>query len=224
MSTIEFKGTSFTAFIAHILSENTEQLIRDLSVWVGKAPELFNATPIIIQPSPLCAFSVTSLSLVIHKLRQTGCIPVGLITSDAEMILIARECGLSVVNKDLHRAKAPKLQPQSATQNAAQVMNHTIRSGQQIYAKNRDLIVVGSVNHGAEVIADGHIHVYGSLLGKALAGAGGGEDVSIFAQRFKPQMVAIAGYYKILEELPAAVIQQSVQASLVNNQLSFSTI
>jgi septum site-determining protein MinC len=76
-----------------------------------------------------------------------------------------------------------------------------VRSGQQIYAPNGDLLVLNSVSHGAELLADGHIHVYGPLRGRALAGISGNEEAHIFCQSLEAELVSIAGRYKISEDL-----------------------
>src|SRR5690606_15193426 len=78
-----------------------------------------------------------------------------------------------------------------------------VRSGQQVYADNRDLTVLAAVGAGAEVIADGSIHIYGALRGRALAGAQGNPKARIFCREFQAELVAIAGHYKVLEDIPA---------------------
>ncbi|TCT00478.1 septum site-determining protein MinC [Paralcaligenes ureilyticus] len=82
---------------------------------------------------------------------------------------------------------------------AAMVINRPLRSGQRIYARNTDLIVIGIVNRGAEVIADGNIHVYGPLRGKAMAGARGDTSARIFTTHLDPELLAIAGVYRVIE-------------------------
>jgi septum site-determining protein MinC len=79
------------------------------------------------------------------------------------------------------------------------VINRPLRSGQRIYARNTDLIVIGVVSRGAEVIADGNIHVYGPLRGKAMAGAKGDTSARIFTTQLDPELLAIAGVYRVIE-------------------------
>ncbi|MGB3291238.1 MAG: septum site-determining protein MinC, partial [Burkholderiaceae bacterium] len=79
------------------------------------------------------------------------------------------------------------------------VINRPLRSGQRIYARNTDLIVIGVVSQGAEVIADGNIHVYGPLRGKAMAGARGDATARIFTTQLDPELLAIAGVYRVIE-------------------------
>ena len=96
---------------------------------------------------------------------------------------------------------------------------HTVRSGQQIYAQDRDLTICASVGAGAEVISDGSIHIYGALRGRALAGAGGLATARIFCREFHAELVAVAGVYKVLEEIPKKLHGKPVQIWLENDQL-----
>ena len=82
----------------------------------------------------------------------------------------------------------------------AMVLDKPLRSGQQFYAKGRDLIVLAMVNPGAEVLADGHIHIYAPLRGKAIAGARGFAGARIFAQSMDPELISIAGVYRTSEQ------------------------
>jgi len=94
-----------------------------------------------------------------------------------------------------------------------------VRSGQQVYADNRDLTVLTGVGAGAEVMADGSVHIYGPLRGRALAGAQGNAQARIFCREFHAELVAIAGHYKVLEDIPAALRGKPVQVWLEDDQL-----
>ena len=89
-----------------------------------------------------------------------------------------------------------------------------VRSGQQVYAGNRDLTVLATVGAGAEVIADGSIHIYGALRGRALAGAQGNPKARIFCREFHAELVAVAGHYKVLEDIPKDLHGKPVQVWL----------
>lgn len=89
-----------------------------------------------------------------------------------------------------------------------------VRSGQQVYADNRDLTVLTAVGAGAEVIADGSIHIYGALRGRALAGAQGNAQARIFCREFHAELVAVAGHYKVLEDVPKELRGKPVQVWL----------
>ncbi|WP_399684587.1 septum site-determining protein MinC [Xenophilus sp.] len=94
-----------------------------------------------------------------------------------------------------------------------------VRSGQQLYAENRDLTVLSAVGAGAEVIADGSIHIYGPLRGRALAGAQGNVKARIFCRAFHAELVAVAGHYKVLDELPRELRGKPAQVWLEGDQL-----
>src|SRR3546814_2273214 len=99
-----------------------------------------------------------------------------------------------------------------------------VRSGQQVYADNRDLTVLTTVGAGAEVIADGSVHIYGALRGRALAGAQGNEKASIFCRSFHAELVAIAGNYKVLEDIPKELHGKAVQVWLENEELKIAVL
>ena len=94
-----------------------------------------------------------------------------------------------------------------------------VRSGQQVYARERDLVVTGAVANGAEVIADGTIHIYGGLRGRAMAGAQGDGKARIFVSDFRAELVAIAGQYRVFEKIPDDLEGQSVQCWLDGEKL-----
>ena len=114
---------------------------------------------------------------------------------------------------------APQARPSPAPGAAALgalVIDKPLRSGQQVYARGRDLVVLAMVNAGAEVIADGHIHVYAPLRGKAMAGARGNTDARIFALALEAELLSIAGVYRTSENpLPPGVAGHPAQVRLV---------
>jgi septum site-determining protein MinC len=96
-------------------------------------------------------------------------------------------------------------EPSQAERAAVSTMRvrQPVRSGQVIYARGADLLVLGPVNSGAQVIADGDIHIYGPLRGRAIAGAQGMTDASVFCQSLEPELVAVAGQYLLSDKIPA---------------------
>ncbi|MGB6105557.1 MAG: septum site-determining protein MinC [Pusillimonas sp.] len=114
---------------------------------------------------------------------------------------------------------APEMAP------AAMVINRPLRSGQRIYARNTDLIVIGVVSQGAEVIADGNIHVYGPLRGKAMAGARGDTSARIFTTQLDPELLAIAGVYRVIEtQLDKALHNQPTIVHLDDDTLKITPL
>jgi septum site-determining protein MinC len=104
------------------------------------------------------------------------------------------------------------------------VQSTPVRSGQQVYADNRDLTVLATVGAGAEVIADGSVHIYGALRGRALAGAQGFEQARIFCRAFHAELVAVAGHYKVLEDIPKELHGKAVQVWLDGGQLKIAAL
>jgi len=115
---------------------------------------------------------------------------------------------------------AETARPANAAAASPGLMHTTpVRSGQQVYAQNRELTICAMVGAGAEVIADGSIHIYGALRGRALAGANGNTQARIFCREFHAELVAVAGTYKVLEEVPAQLVGKPVQVWLENDKL-----
>lgn len=117
-------------------------------------------------------------------------------------------------------ASVPPAPPPAAGIRKTVVVERPIRTGQQVYAENADLIVLGMVSEGAEVIADGHIHVYAPLRGRALAGANGDQNARIFVQAMQAELVSVAGIYRTFDQdLPAHLHRQAVQVYLQEGRL-----
>jgi len=95
-----------------------------------------------------------------------------------------------------------------------------VRSGTQIYARGGDLVVTAPVSPGAEIMADGNIHVYGALRGRALAGAGGDAEARIFCSRLEAELVSVAGRYLVSDQIPPEYRGLSVQIALVDDRLT----
>lgn len=188
----------------------------------GDDPEFFDLDPLVIDLSPLADTpdAVPPFADLLALLRRSRICPMAVRGgSDAQMSAALRT-GL-VAAQDVVLAKAPAvsaapvLAPEPAPAPApapvaaatsALVVDRPLRSGQQVYARGRDLVVLAMVNPGAEVIADGHIHVYAPLRGKAIAGARGDASARIFTLSLEAELVSIAGVYRTSDvPLPANV-------------------
>lgn len=107
----------------------------------------------------------------------------------------------------------------------AMVIDTPVRAGQRIYARGCDLIITAAVNNGAEVIADGSIHIYAPLRGRALAGASGNTNARIYALLMEPELVSIAGIYRTFENgFPGLPVQHPVQIKLIGDSIEVSSI
>lgn len=114
--------------------------------------------------------------------------------------------------------------PVAAGAAPGRMQRNAVRSGQQLYAENCDLTVLSTVGAGAEVIADGSIHIYGTLRGRALAGAQGNPDARIFCRDFHAELVAIAGHYKVLDDVPMDLRGKAVQVWLEQDQIKIAAL
>lgn len=105
------------------------------------------------------------------------------------------------------------------------VIERPVRTGQQVYAEQADLIILGMVSEGAEVIADGHIHIYAPMRGRALAGANGDKNARIFIQTMQAELVSIAGIYRTFDQdLPKHLQARAVQVSLQEDRLVLAAL
>ncbi len=176
---------------------------------------------LVIQPEP--GIDASKIEAALHSIDALGIDLIGL-TGDPSYRSLADRLGL-VWLPDSHVGGSSEFNTSgtttsdSTTENAesvccALVVQGPIRSGVQIYAKDRDLVVMGHVSAGAEVMADGHIHVYGRLIGRAAAGVTGQPGASVFCQCFEPQLVSVAGVYVGSEQIPEEFHGASVRVSL----------
>ena len=106
----------------------------------------------------------------------------------------------------------------------ALLVNSPVRAGNRIYAQGRDLICTATVNAGAEVIADGNVHIYGTLRGRAIAGANGYEGARIFVSNFDPELVAVSGLYRVRDDLDPKMIGAKVQVSLIGEEMKLDLL
>jgi len=119
----------------------------------------------------------------------------------------------------------PSASSSSAVHAPTKIITQPIRSGQRIYARGCDLIVLAAVNAGAEIMADGNIHIYAPLRGRALAGVTGDESNRIFCHSFEAELVAVAGSYRVFEDtVPPGIYKKSVQICLRGEQLDIIPI
>ena len=121
--------------------------------------------------------------------------------------------------------QAPAPAPAPAAAPPALIVDTPVRAGQRVYARGCDLIVTAAVNNGAEIIADGSIHVYAPMHGRALAGASGNAESRIFGLSLQPELVSIAGVYRTFDDgFPAELARQPAQIRLVGDRLDISSL
>ena len=189
---------------------------------------MFRNAPLLIDLSePSLDQAPLDFPALLDALRELGLSPVGLRGGSPAQQEAAQAAKLAVLGEHKpDNGQTPKAQgvPSRTTvppkgHGSAKLIDHPVRSGQRIYAAGGDLIVLAQVSHGAEIMADGNIHVYGSLKGRALAGVQGNLEARIFCSDLRAELIAIGGHYKISENLDQSLQGRSVQVYLRDNLL-----
>jgi septum site-determining protein MinC len=231
-ATFEIKSASLPLVALLLKSADLGLLAGELQARFGEIPDFFENDPLVIDLSPLQGQDVDFAGLV-ALLRPYRVMPVAVRGGSEGQMKAALGCGLApapeaaptpaLPRKGREEDKPEPAQVQTQVVQAptsALVVDKPLRSGQQVYARGRDLVVLSMVNPGAEVIADGHIHVYAPLRGKAIAGARGDAEARILTLCLEPELVSIAGVYRTSENpLPDALRGKPAQIRLLADKL-----
>ena len=254
--TFEIKSATLPLVAIVLKTPDLGALARDLEARFGDIRDFFDQDAMVIDLSrleseaPEAERPAVDFPALLELLKKYRLAPVAVHGGRAEQAAAALAAGLfpapdarigtaahsgsnagsnaeAAVQAVAQAALPPAAQPAAAT--GALVIDKPLRSGQQVYARGRDLVMLAMVNAGAEVIADGHIHVYAPLRGRAAAGARGNADARIFALSMEPELISIAGLYRTGEKpLPAAVWGKPAQLRLVagseGNRLLFDPL
>lgn len=241
---LDIKGSVFTLTVLHLKNPDLDAMQEDLRERLAQAPRFFERAPVVIDVKAVRDDALDFAALA-RMLRANALVPVGVRHATPEQQEAAVAAGLAVMQGGSKPEPLPseKTVPQTeipakaareisaaepASRNAAittRIVRQPVRSGQQIYAKGGDLILLAPVNAGAEVLADGNIHVYAPLRGRALAGVGGDVSARIFAHCLEAELVAVAGHYRIFEQQPAAdVYGKPVQVYLEDERLMIAPL
>jgi septum site-determining protein MinC len=231
-ATFEIKSAHLPLVALMLKSSDLDRLATELAQRFGDMSDFFDNDPLVIDLHPLNVAEANALpdfGALQTLLRQYRLMPLAVRGGTLEQTRLAMAAGLTPAPDATVQRAAPAVtpteisaQPESAAPPVASpppgalVIDKPLRSGQQVYARGRDLVVMAMVNPGAEVIADGHIHVYAPLRGKAIAGARGNTDARIFALAMAPELMSIAGIYRTSEvTLPDSVQGKTAQVRLV---------
>ncbi len=239
------KGTLVSFTILDLCHFDSEQFSTQLADKVKQAPLFFKNAPIILSLEREECHQVDLLHLV-ELCREYGLSPIGIRGGSTNQQIQAEELSLTVLpadqvinlktaasdidsaekNKELNVLEDKPLNTRVEPETIflpAKVVTTPIRSGQKVYAPCTDLIVLAPVSPGAEVLADGNIHVYAPLRGRALAGVLGDENARIFTTHMEAELISIAGFYKTSEDMQE-FWKKSVNAMLENERLVMQII
>ena len=223
---IELKGSSFTLSVVHIHNAQPEVIREALLEKIAQAPAFLKHAPVVLNvaglsgPVDWMALQQVVVSTGLRIVGISGC-------KDNELRQAIENAGIPLLTggKDKPRAveKPPASEPVVACVTKTRIIDTPVRSGQRVYAPNCDLVVTNHVSAGAELIADGNIHIYGVMRGRALAGASGEREAQIFCTALTAELVSIAGVYWLSEQIPPDFYGKAARLRLAEGALTVQT-
>lgn len=245
----QLKGSALTVVVLALVEYNPKTLPTELQEKIDQAPHFFVNSPVLISLERLenpetCKPLLEKAAGLIQICRDLGLQPLGFTAVPDVLLAGIKKTGLAILPKPSERAlKIPAKETaaekivetrvetvvetvieERVVQRMSRVVTRPVRSGQQIYAEGADLIVLAQVSEGAEVLADGHIHIYGSLRGRALAGVKGDENARIFCQQLEAELVSVAGNFVLQDALPKELFKKPAQISLQGEKVSVEAL
>jgi septum site-determining protein MinC len=236
----ELRATTFTLPTLRLFDADLGELSRFLETKIQQAPEFFRNAPVVVDLSHLPEVAL-DFPLLVGLLRGLGLLPIGVRGGSEQHRETARLMDLAILSQGSRgpaaavasKAGAPAAGPPSAAPPrpgaerpapaaagpGGRLVTRPVRSGQRLYAQGGDLVVLAPVSSGAELMADGNIHVYGVLRGRALAGVKGNSDARIFCQDLRAELISVAGHYRVSENLDPALAGRPVQVRLQDGRL-----
>ena len=193
MPALELKGRMASLTRLRLLDPDLGKVRAHLEDMARRMPDAVRGLPVVVE-----ADFVPDLGALCASLRAVGMQP--LAVAEGTLADAGRALGLAVL-PDEAKTRNAKAAPAPAGRKPARIVDVPVRSGQQIYAEGADLIVMAAVSPGAEVIADGCVHAYAALRGRAIAGAKGDETARVFCRKFEAELVAVAGVYAVAEQM-----------------------
>ncbi|MCQ4160165.1 septum site-determining protein MinC [Roseomonas sp. GC11] len=232
------RGANFNLLVLRLLDPRPEVIVPAIADQFRRAPGFLRFAPLVLGLDELQAGpQEVDFPTLAAELRAIEITPIGTIGGTPELRAAAQGAGLPPLRAaggaeepvqaappppSSEPPAAPPLPPGSMR--PTMVVDHAVRAGQRVWAQGADLIINGTVNPGAEVIADGNLHVYGALRGRAIAGGADNMEARVFALNFDPELVSIAGYYAVREGLTEAPIGKAVQVRLIGENMRFDRL
>jgi septum site-determining protein MinC len=213
----QIRGHLQTLIALRLIEPRDERFFLVLQKALARSPEFFRYAPVVLDAGSVAGQPPPNLAEFVRRLRQQQLLPVGLQNGDQSWSQMAVKAGLPLfpAGRPVELAPSgprptPAVDP-APRRNATVVVHEPVRAGQQIYAENGDLIALAPVSPGAEVLADGHVHIYGNLRGRAHAGVKGDRSARIFCHNLEAQLVSVAGMWVVNEDIDARFLRQRVQ-------------
>ncbi len=233
----QMKGGLFTLTVLHLFSSNLKEFEETLNAKIAESPDFFQQLPMIIDLGQLPEDTLhLDFNWLKNLLLNQGIIPVALLNTPEHLLNKAKASNWGIFPNIQPRYEKPKAEqsepvkevkpevPAEKAESSVKMVTSHIRSGQQVYHTDGDLIIINTVNTGAEVLATGNIHIYGALRGRALAGVNGDTSARIFCQSLEAELISIAGKYKLLESIADEWYGKAVQIYLEDDELKIEHI
>jgi septum site-determining protein MinC len=217
---IRMRGRSYVAFVFFPVVPIIDWL-EEIDVTLNQSPGFFAGKPVVLDLSAV-DLSSNAIGQLVASLEQRGLRILGLEGVDAERL----SASLPPLLTGGRNAVVPRSEPkkQAAKKAASLLIDTQVRSGQSIVFPDGDITIVGSVSSGAEIVAGGSIHVYGTLRGRAMAGINGNLTARIYCQKVEAELLAIDGYYRTAEQIDAAAYHGPMQVWLQGDLVQISPL
>lgn len=241
----KLRGGSFTLLVLQLIDLKNPNFFQWLLDKINQAPNFYRYAPVVLDLQGLAESGPFNFAELGRRLRQHKLVPVGVQNGTEEQNQGAVNAGMSIfpmwrasqaieqpaaevpaeakpadtTPAEVKPAEAKPAESPDRAEGGAKLVVETIRSGRQVYARQGDLIVLTTVSAGAELLADGHIHVYGALRGRALAGVAGDTSARIFCRSLQAELVSIAGHWLVREDMDDHLIGRAVQIFLKGDLL-----
>ena len=220
------RGGFYTLIVLELIDPDDLGFYAMLRDTMAQAPEFYRNAPVVIDLENLIQPRLNFGELV-RRLRQCQFVPMGIQNGTDAHNEAAMAAGLAVLPPGgvapVGTRPGSRNAPPKVKAGETLIITEPVRSGQQVYSSG-DMVVIAAVGAGAELMAEGHIHVYGALRGRAFAGLSGDTSARIFCRSLEAEMVAIAGIWQIRDNLSEALIGRSAQISLENEKLRFQRL
>lgn len=221
----QFKASFFPCNVVQLLHYDLEAIHHQLSITIRRAPNLFKGSFVIIDLGKLNPSEILNFARLKQLISACGMVPIAVRGGSAEQQQAAMIDGFSLLPATKINVTEIEKQKKIESTKQTKLVTHPIRSGMQVYAKEGDLIVTSTVSPGAELFSEGHIHVYGVLRGRALAGVQGNRQARIFCRSLDAELVSIAGYYLTKEDMQIFTAKdEMVQIFLDNEKVRIEAI
>ncbi|MEM7023497.1 MAG: septum site-determining protein MinC [Pseudomonadota bacterium] len=225
----QVRGHLYNLVTLRLIEPEDHRFFPMLQDTIARAPDFFRHAPVVLDVAAVAGRPPPNMAEFVRRLRQQRVVPVGVQNGDEAWTQAAINAGLGLFPAgrpaDAQRREVPKETPKAEAPAApseppplaavgggtAMVVTEPVRAGQQIHARSGDLVVLAPVSPGAELLAEGHVHVYNSLRGRAHAGISGNTDARIFCHSMHAQLISIAGLYLVNAEIEDRWLGQRVQ-------------